>query len=65
MKQDLPLIFDKGFCSETGENGRKSTGMGLYLVRKMAEDLEIEVSAESEYGAGFMICFRFCETRED
>lgn len=65
MKQDLPFIFDKGFCSETGESGRKSTGMGLYLVRKMADNLEIEVSAESEYGAGFTIRFRFCETRED
>ena len=65
MKQDLPFIFDKGFCSETGENGRKSTGMGLYLVRKMAEDLEIEISAESEYGAGFTISFCFCETKKN
>ena len=61
MKQDLPFLFDKGFCSETGENGRKSTGMGLYLVRQMADDLEIGVTAESEYGAGFAISFRFCD----
>ena len=65
MRQDLPFIFDKGFCSETGENGRKSTGMGLYLARKMAEDLEIEISAESEYGAGFTISFCFCETKKN
>lgn len=65
MKQDLPFIFDKGFCSETGESGRTSTGMGLYLVRQMAEDLGIGVTAESEYGHGFAIHFCFCDVRDN
>ncbi len=65
MGQDLPFIFDKGFCSENGETGRKSTGMGLYLVKQMAEDLYIETEAESEYGEGFLIRLTFPDFRKE
>ena len=61
MRQDLPFLFDRGFCSETGENGRKSTGMGLYLVKQLADDLKIRVEIRSEYGKGFEIRFYFPE----
>jgi signal transduction histidine kinase len=52
-------IFDKGF---TGSNGRAlggSTGMGLYLCRKLAEALGVYLEADSkenEYTA-ISICF--------
>lgn len=65
MGQDLPFIFDKGFCSENGESGRKSTGMGLYLVKQMAEDLRIETEAESEHGKGFTIRLIFPDFQKD
>lgn len=50
-KSDLPRVFDKGF---TGfDRGKKySTGMGLYLVKKLCERLDLNVtitSKESEY----------------
>lgn len=47
---DLPRIFEKGF---TGENGRKTggaTGMGLYIVKKLASHLQIDVTAASAEG---------------
>lgn len=49
---ELPRIFDKGF---TGTNGRlrgKSTGMGLYICRRLCEKLGITISAESIPGSG-------------
>jgi signal transduction histidine kinase len=44
---DLPRVFEKGF---TGENGRlhgKSTGMGLFLCRKLCDRLGIGIYASS------------------
>ncbi|WP_413627892.1 sensor histidine kinase [Fructilactobacillus vespulae] len=44
---DLPRIFESGF---TGENGRKqqsATGMGLYLVKRVSEKLNLKVAAAS------------------
>lgn len=57
--KDIKRIFDRGF---TGENGRifaKSTGMGLYLAKKMAHKLSHDIYVESEEGQGtkFTICF--------
>lgn len=46
-QSDLPKIFDKTF---TGANGRRlgtSTGMGLYIVKKLCGKLGHEISAES------------------
>lgn len=58
--EDLPFLFDKGF---TGSHpGRQNaTGMGLYLVKKYAEALSIEVDIEplSTSGEGFGIALKF------
>ncbi len=47
--EDINRVFNKGF---TGYNGRiynKSTGMGLYLAKKMCNKLGHDISIESEY----------------
>ena len=50
---ELRYLFEKGF---TGENRqKKSTGMGLYLVRQIGQELKIEVEAVSVYGKGMEI----------
>jgi len=57
--QDLPRVFDLYF---TGMNGRKfgeSTGIGLYLVRKICDKLDHEVSIESSLGVGTEVKIRF------
>lgn len=49
---DLKRIFEPFF---TGENGRKfenSTGIGLYICKKIADNLGHEISVESEVGEG-------------
>lgn len=54
--EDLPFIFDKGFTGNY-PNRQKATGMGLYLVRKYAEKLCVEVRGDSHipYESGFGI----------
>lgn len=58
--EDLPFIFDKGFTG-SHPNRQKATGMGLYLVRKYAEKLCVEVRSVScipfESGFGIELVF--------
>lgn len=48
----ISRVFDKGF---TGKNGRnqlyKSTGMGMYFVKKMIDSLGHEIEVCSENGS--------------
>ena len=45
---DLPFVFEKGFTGDRGSYMSRSTGMGLYLVKKMATDLAIDLQITSE-----------------
>lgn len=45
---DLPRIFDKGFTGRNGRNVRSSTGIGLYLCRKLCDKLGMGLEAVSE-----------------
>ncbi len=56
---DLPYIFQKGFTGDSTDSQKKATGMGLYLAKKMADDLKIEIYANSKYGEGFEIILIF------
>ncbi|MCR1898610.1 sensor histidine kinase [Irregularibacter muris] len=58
-QEDLPFIFDKGFTGRKGSYTRQATGMGLFLVRKMAYDLAIQVDAKSQLGSGLTISLMF------
>ena len=51
-ENDIENIFKKGF---TGENGRKfgqSTGIGLYLCKKLSEKLGINITVKSKLNYG-------------
>lgn len=50
---DLPHIFEKGFTGGSGEGRKRATGMGLYLARGIAREMNLELEAESEWGKGF------------
>jgi signal transduction histidine kinase len=45
--EDAPFIFDKGFTGSHPDR-QKATGMGLYLVKKYAEALSLEVRQETD-----------------
>lgn len=57
-QSDMPCIFEKGF---TGQNGRiiqQSTGIGLYLCKRLCEKLDISIDvASSEYGTAISLSF--------
>lgn len=58
LQSDLPFIFDKGFTGDTS-NRKHSTGIGLFLVKKLCDDLQVEIEVESKYKCGFTILLLF------
>ena len=57
--QELPRIFDRGFTGSNGRSRGGSTGMGLYLCRKLAVPLEILLEARSSEGQGTVMTLTF------
>lgn len=50
--EDLPRIFEKGFTGYNGRTDKKSTGIGLYLSRRILTKLSHTIVIESEPGKG-------------
>ena len=50
--EDLPRIFERGFTGYNGRLDKKSTGIGLYLCKKILDKLSHTVEVTSEYGKG-------------
>jgi signal transduction histidine kinase len=48
--EDLDRVFDKGFTGYNGRENYKSTGIGLYLSKKLAIKLGHDITIESKYG---------------
>lgn len=59
---DAPRVFDKGF---TGSNRKReyATGIGLYLVKKLSEKLDIKVSIDSKYQEYTKVSFVFPKSK--
>lgn len=57
--EDLPKIFDKGFAGFNGRYNEKSTGLGLFLVQKIAKRLNqtVRVTSTLHQGTCFYIDF--------
>ena len=47
-KSEIDRIFDKGFTGTNGRNQTKSTGIGLYLCKRLCEGIGIEIDANSK-----------------
>ena len=55
---DLPRIFEKGFTGQNGRMVQQSTGIGLYLCKRLCEKLGIGITAESsEHGTAVSLSF--------
>ena len=62
---DCAHVFEQAF---TGENGRayaKSTGMGLFLVDKLARNMGMRVSIASRVGEGTTLTLHFSSSLND
>lgn len=52
QEEDLPRVFEKGFTGYNGRADKKSTGIGLYLCKKVLKKLSHTISIESILGKG-------------
>lgn len=50
--EDLPRVFEKGFTGYNGRLNKKSTGIGLYLCRRILNKLSHTIKIESMVGKG-------------
>ena len=50
--EDIPRIFEKGYTGTTGRSDRHSSGIGLYLCRRICKNLNISLSVHSKVGKG-------------
>ena len=56
---DLPRVFDRGFTGENGRVGKRSTGIGLYLVKRLCGKMGLGVRADSVPGEFFAVTISF------
>lgn len=52
IEKDINRVFEKGFTGENGRQFGKSTGIGLYLCKKLAEQLGLGLTLTSKTGEG-------------
>ena len=58
-RADLSRVFDKGFTGENGRRFPKSTGIGLYLCKKLCDRMNIAISISSEKRQGTTVALYF------
>lgn len=55
---DLPRVFEKGFTGQNGRMVQQSTGIGLYLCKRLCNKLDIGITAESSrQGTAIFLAF--------
>lgn len=57
--KDLPRLFDKGYTGEHGRSFERSTGLGLYLCRLLAEKMGLSLSIQSQEHEFTRVTIRF------
>lgn len=65
--EDLPRIFERGFTGYNGRLDKKSTGIGLYLCKRVLDRLShtIQVSSVPGKGTRVMIGFAMVEIADE
>lgn len=58
-EEDLPRLFEKGFTGYNGRMDKKSTGIGLYLCKRILDNLGHEIWASSKQKEGTKIYIAF------
>ncbi|KGK88321.1 sensor histidine kinase [Clostridium sp. HMP27] len=59
VNKDINRVFEKGFTGENGRKLRKSTGIGLYLCKKLSEQLGLGLTLTSQAGKGTKVSIIF------
>lgn len=61
--EDLPRIFEKGYTGYNGRSDKKASGIGLYLCRRVCDNLGIGILARSQIGRGTVVELRLEQHR--
>ena len=67
QSEDLPRIMERGYTGYNGRGASKSSGIGLYLCKKAADQLGIDIEVESEpyHGTKVLLTIRQHHTRHE
>ena len=58
-EKDLPRIFEKGYTGYNGRLNNRSSGLGLYLVKRCTDLLSIDIKIDSVLGKGTTVILSF------
>lgn len=58
-ESEVARVFDKGFTGTNGRIGKKSTGIGLYLCKKLCDKLGLGITLSSKEGQGTEVKMMF------
>ena len=59
IEKDINRVFEKGFTGENGRKLRRSTGIGLYLCKKLCDQLGLCLALTSQAGEGTKVSIIF------
>ena len=57
--EDLPRVFERGYTGMNGREDKAASGIGLYLCKRICENLGAEIGVASEIGKGTSISITF------
>ena len=60
---DLLRVFERGFSGYNGRLTQQSSGLGLYLSKKIADELGHQISIASQVGHGTTVMISFSEKK--
>lgn len=55
LAEDIPRLFDEGFTGYNGREHQKATGFGLYLAKRVLNQLELTIQVESQIEIGTQV----------
>ena len=58
---DVLRVFERGFSGYNGRLTQQSSGLGLYLSKKISEELGHQIRIESEVGTGTTVRIKFSD----
>lgn len=59
LEQDIERVFEKGYTGYNGRLDKRASGIGLYMVRKIADVLSIGLDLHSAKGCGTTVSLLF------
>ena len=61
--EDLPRVFEKGYTGYNGRTDKKASGIGLYLCKRICNNLGHAITARSIVGLGTIIDIDLAQTK--